>query len=93
MIGREVEIDKAGRIVVPKKIREAQRVRSGDRFQVETTVDGILLRPAYPETRLVEVNGLMVMAGGPPANYDISELIEEQREERMRFVAGLSDEP
>ena len=86
------EIDNSGRLVVPKKVRNALHVRAGDRFDVEEREDGIFLRLIHPEVRLVERNGLMVMTGGPPANYESTNLIEEQRERRMRFVSGLSDE-
>jgi AbrB family looped-hinge helix DNA binding protein len=89
-----VEIDKAGRVVVPKKVRDALNVRAGDRFEVEGKEDGIFLRPLHPEVRLEERDGLLVMVGGPPiTNDDVVEMINEQRERRMRFVSGLSDEP
>jgi AbrB family looped-hinge helix DNA binding protein len=87
------EIDKSGRLVVPKKVRDALHVQAGDRFLVEEKEDGIFLRPIYPEVRLEERDGLMVMVGGPPATYDSVELINEQRERRMRYVSGLADEP
>jgi len=88
-----VEIDKAGRIVVPKKFREALHIRAGDRFIVEERDDGIFLQPAYDEVRLVEKDGVLVMVGGAPATYDIVELINEDRERRMRYVSGESDQP
>jgi AbrB family looped-hinge helix DNA binding protein len=87
------EIDKSGRLVVPKKFRDAMHVQAGDRFEVEQQDDGIFLRPLHPEVRLEQRGGLMVMVGGPPANHDVVELIGEQRERRMRYVSGLSDEP
>lgn len=87
------EIDRSGRLVVPKKVRDALHVQAGARFFVEEKEDGIFLRPIYPEVRLEERGGLMVMVGGPPANHDSVELNNEQRERRMRYVSGLSDEP
>lgn len=87
------EIDKSGRLVVPKKFRDALRVHAGDRFQVEEKEDGIFLRPTYPEVQLIQKDGLLVMAGGPSSNYDAVDLVNEQREARMRFVSGESDEP
>jgi AbrB family looped-hinge helix DNA binding protein len=87
------EIDRSGRLVVPKKVRDALRVRAGDRFLVEQKEDGIFLRPTYPDVRLVQKDGIWVMSGGPPSNYDATDLINEQREDRMRFVSGESDEP
>jgi AbrB family looped-hinge helix DNA binding protein len=88
-----VEIDKAGRIVVPKKLRDALRVRAGDRFVVEEKDDGIFLQPTYEEVRLVRKDGLLVMVGGPPETYDVVELLNEDRERRMHYVSGESDEP
>lgn len=86
------EIDKTGRLVVPKKVRDALQVRAGDRFRVVKSGDDILLRRER-EATLVKIDGLWVMSGGPPANYDIVKLIEEDRERRMEFVSGLSDGP
>jgi AbrB family looped-hinge helix DNA binding protein len=88
-----VEIDKAGRIVVPKTLRDSLRVRPGDRFLVGEKDDGIFLQPTYDEVRLLQKDGLWVMAGGPPAERSAVELIEEDRERRIRYVAGESDEP
>ncbi len=88
-----VEIDKAGRIVVPKRFRDALRVRAGDRFLVEERDDGIFLQPAFDEVRLVQKDGLWVMVGGPPPSRSAVELVHEDRERRMRYVSGESDEP
>jgi len=88
-----VEIDRAGRIVVPKSLRDSLRVRAGDRFLVGEKDDGIFLQPTYDEVRLVEKDGLWVMVGGPPAERSSVELIAEDRERRMRYVSGESEEP
>ena len=87
------EIDKSGRLVVPKKVRDALRVRAGDRFLVEEKEDGIFLRPTHPEVRLVQKDGLFVLSGGPPAAYDPVDLVNREREARMRYVSGESNEP
>ena len=40
------------------------------------------------------IDGLWVMTGGPRLTVeDVNAMIDEQRERRMRYVAGLSDEP
>jgi hypothetical protein len=52
-----------------------------------------MLEADFPEPRLEMRDGMWVMTGGPPVNYDAVEFIDEQRERRMQFVAGLSDEP
>ena len=89
-----VEIDRAGRIVVPKKFRDALRLAPGTRLKVECTGDRIVLEQDLPEPRLEMRDGLLVMVSGTPITVeDVNKVIDEQRDRRMRFVAGLSDEP
>jgi AbrB family looped-hinge helix DNA binding protein len=89
-----VEIDKAGRIVVPKKLRDELHLTPGTRLKVERSGDTLVLEQDLPEPELKMIDGLWVMAGGPRlAAEDVNALIDEQRERRMRYVAGLSDEP
>ncbi len=88
-----VEIDKAGRIVVPKRFRDALHLTPGTRVRIEQEGEKLVLEQDAPEPRLEMRDGLWVMVGGPPANYDIVRSIDEQRERRLRYVAGLSDEP
>lgn len=88
-----VEIDKAGRIVVPKKLRDALHLTPGTRLIVEQSGLSLVLEPDFPEPQLVMKDGMWVMTGGRRlANESAVELIDEQRERRMRFIAGLSDE-
>jgi len=86
------EIDKSGRLVVPKNVRDALRVRAGERFHVETRGDEIVLR-REEQPSLVERDGLWVLSSGMQTNYDIVQLIEDDRNRRMLYVSGLSDEP
>jgi len=89
-----VEIDKAGRIVIPKKMREAMGLQAGSRLRVERAGDRLVIEPPVEEARLETRDGLLVLAGGGKRTVeDVNREIEEQRKRRMRFVAGLSDEP
>ena len=89
-----VEIDKAGRIVVPKKLRDALHLTPGTRLKVERSGDTLMLEQDLPEPKLEMIDGLWVMTGGPRLTVeDVNAMIDEQRERRMRYVAGLSDEP
>ncbi len=89
-----VEIDKAGRIVVPKKLRDAMHLTPGTRLSVERMGDRLVFEQSFPEPQLVMKDGMWVMsAGTSAATEDVNLLIDEQRERRMRYVAGLSDEP
>jgi len=89
-----VEIDKAGRIVVPKKLRDALHLTPGTRLKVERNGDTLMLEADFPEPRLEMIDGLWVMTGGRRLTAeDANATINEHRERRMNFVAGLSDEP
>jgi len=61
-------IDKAGRVVIPRALRDEVGLTAGD---VEVTRDGAGLRiePVAGEG-LVEEQGLLVIAGGGPAITD-----------------------
>ncbi len=47
-----VEIDKAGRIVVPKKLRDALHLVPGTRLKVERNGESLVLEQDLPEPRL-----------------------------------------
>jgi AbrB family looped-hinge helix DNA binding protein len=89
-----VEIDKAGRIVIPKNFRDALHLTPGTRLKVERNGESLVLEQDLPEPRMEIVDGLWVMTGGPGLTAEsVTAMIDEQREQRMRYVAGLSDEP
>ncbi len=84
-----LKIDQAGRIVLPKPIRERLRLRPGSSLSLEECPEGILLRPVRQRPGLVEDDGLLVHRGEAPANFDWNTAIEEIREERFKDLAGL----
>ncbi len=89
-----IEIDKAGRIVVPKRMRDALHLAPGTRLKIERLGDTLTLEQDLPEPRMEMIDGLWAITGGPwRAVEDVNAIVEEQRERRMRYVAGLSDEP
>ncbi len=65
MMDTIVEIDRAGRIVVPKKFRDALHLTPGTRLKIERSGDRLMLERDDPEPRLEMRDGLLVMAGGP----------------------------
>lgn len=79
----KISIDKAGRIVLPKALREKMRVEAGDDLLVEAEGERITLRPVRREAVLRKELGIWVYQG-EPSSISIPELIEGEREKRVR---------
>jgi AbrB family looped-hinge helix DNA binding protein len=89
-----VEIDKAGRIVVPKKLRDALHLAPGTRLRVERSGDTLMLTPSSNEAQLIIQNGVPLIfpadRGSVPtlSNGMVSEVVAHGRREReLRSLA------
>ncbi len=86
----ELSIDKFGRVVLPKKIREHLGVGLRLKVEVKETSEGILLKPVRQESNLMMKDGILILRGsGKPSNIDWDRLVEDEREERIRKIASL----
>lgn len=86
-----IEIDKAGRIVVPKKIRDVLHLRPGDKLDVE--VDGEKMTLAHHRTGkgLYEKDGWLVYDSGVPMSVEEARrLVDDAREERDAHLLGMT---
>jgi AbrB family looped-hinge helix DNA binding protein len=79
----KVSVDKAGRVVLPKPLRDKLRLHAGDDLAIEADEDVITLRPIRPQARLRKKDGIWVYQGGP-SDDSIPDLIDRVREERIR---------
>jgi AbrB family looped-hinge helix DNA binding protein len=85
-----ITIDQAGRIVVPKTLRERFGLCSGTELEIEATGEGFSLRPSNREPAFVEKEGILVHHGPRVAgDIDIAAFINHQREARALSGAGL----
>jgi AbrB family looped-hinge helix DNA binding protein len=87
-----VQMDRAGRVVLPKKVRERFRLQGGDTLALEIKGDAIQLRPEQGGGRLARVNGVLVLVSATsiPEGKD---LVNELREERIGQIARDASEP
>lgn len=84
-----ISIDKAGRLVLPKAIREKFHLQGGAQVEVQTVGDHIELFPVVDGCAEVveDADGWLVVADGG-GDIDIVAAIREDREERDAHVGG-----
>ena len=82
----KVKIDKAGRIVVPKPLREGLGFKPDTELEAIERPEGVLLKRIEQRPSMVKVDGLWVHQGSaePGANWD--RILEDVREERIESV-------
>ena len=73
-------VDSAGRIVVPKPLRDALGLVAGSTLDFTSYGTGLYLAPTGPTARLVDESGVLVATGGTAIDDDIvSALIDSGR--------------
>ena len=84
--GMELRIDKAGRIVVPKPLRERLGFKPDTELVAIEQPEGVLLKRVEQRPSMVKVDGLWVHQGSaePGANWE--RILEDVREERIESV-------
>jgi AbrB family looped-hinge helix DNA binding protein len=84
-------IDKAGRVVLPKPVRDALQISPGDSLELESSEDHIVLRPAPSKGRVYKKQGMWVFDSGasvPLSTEVVNKTIRRGRAERHRNVLG-----
>ena len=81
---KETIVDRFGRIVIPKKIRDDFNLGAGTQVRFEESKQGIVLKPVQGEPNLHWKDGVLVFSGSVLG--DLSEAIERHREERARNI-------
>ena len=85
----QVKIDKAGRIVLPKPVRDRLRLRQGSDLEIEERPEGLLLKPVDQRPSMIQKNGLWIHLGKLPKGLDWETLVDEVRDERIKELSGL----
>lgn len=84
-----ITIDNAGRIVLPKPLRDKFRLKGGSKLRIESVGDHLELIPedAGNTSPLVKKNGLLVVAASG-TSCDALEALHAEREEREDDIIG-----
>jgi AbrB family looped-hinge helix DNA binding protein len=81
----KVTLDKAGRVVLPKPLRDELQLAAGDTLELESRGEQITLRPVRGGTPLQKERGLWVYRTGRPLTAATTDqTLREVREERDR---------
>ena len=84
-----VEIDKAGRLVVPKKVRDELHLVPGTRLTLQQNGQTITLEPESKPRGLYRERGMLVYDTGRPVPPEAVHWLNEDREERADYVSGI----
>ncbi|HTV58299.1 MAG TPA: AbrB/MazE/SpoVT family DNA-binding domain-containing protein [Verrucomicrobiae bacterium] len=81
-------IDSAGRLVLPKHVRDALNLSPGDALDIELSADEVTLRPAK-SAGLQKENGVWVLRTGEPLPQSaVDEVARRVRGERGSAILG-----
>jgi len=78
-------IDKAGRVIIPKAVRDELRLEAGDSVEIELRDGAMHLCSVKEKPRMVKEQGIWVFnGGGTLTTEDILQQIKTGRDERDR---------
>ena len=75
-------LDKAGRLVLPKPVRDQLHLRAGSKLRLDVTGDRMELTQEVPEVKIVrKKDGLPAVVGWD--GFDAAKAVREMREEQV----------
>ena len=81
-----LKIDKAGRIVVPKRLRERLGFVPGRELEAVKQPHGVLLKPVEERPSMAQIDGLWVHRGIPEPGAKWERVLENIRDERIESL-------
>jgi AbrB family looped-hinge helix DNA binding protein len=79
-----VTIDGAGRLVVPKSLREHFNLVAGTELEIEASAECLRLRKVGAGPALVRKKGILVHHGAARVTFDAAAFLRAERESRSR---------
>jgi len=86
-----VVIDRAGRVVIPKPLRDELRLEAGDTLELESEGERVTLRPVRSSAPLRKERGVWVFGTGEPLSAaETNAATKEIRATRDRRHSGMA---
>jgi AbrB family looped-hinge helix DNA binding protein len=84
-----LNMDRAGRLVLPKPVREQLQLEPGEPLELESFDDHIVLRPVRGNASMCKKQGVWVFRGGAPLKASaVRETIRRVRQDREEAILG-----
>ena len=81
----ETRLDKFGRVVLPKDIRDHLDLKPGQMLKVERVDEEVVLKPVNKEPHFHLKDGVLVYSGA--VSGDIARAVKQHREDRLKKVS------
>jgi AbrB family looped-hinge helix DNA binding protein len=78
----ETTIDRFGRIIIPKHVRDDMGLEAGAVLQIEKKGEKIVLQPVHGEPKIIEKKGILVFTG--TAVGDVGAALHNHRKRRLK---------
>jgi AbrB family looped-hinge helix DNA binding protein len=78
----ETTLDRFGRIIIPKNVRDDMGLEVGVVLQIETKGEKIVLQPVQGEPKIIAKKGILVFTG--TAVGDVGAALQEHRKRRLK---------
>jgi AbrB family looped-hinge helix DNA binding protein len=82
----ELSLDKLGRVVIPKSVRDHYHLQPGSRLRLHESDDGLHLQPVLDEPAVREQAGVLIISADSGTRLTASEVervIIREREHRL----------
>jgi len=84
--GMELRIDKSGRIVVPKPLRDRLGFKPDTEIAAIEQPGGVLLKRVEEGSSMVKIDGLWVHRGVPEPGANWERVLDDERETRIDSI-------
>ena len=86
-MGMRVTIDKFGRVLLPKAVRDLLGLRTGTSLEIETEEDRIYLHVLSSDPLVADRDGVLIFRGGGDGDA-LDNALREMRDERIHKQGG-----